>query len=242
MDIAKVGQISAQQYLAKHRQRGMVRPPARCEDCSKRTRKLVAHHADYNKPLDVGWLCRACHGVRHSRSLPSYVEPIHVAELSELRRPSITKKSLGIDPKIKSYACPPKLKQMMCDKGTNLRQWCIDNGFNRNNVSSMFAGRLPANSGKVGKARAALDSQFPYWDFERLPVLLEKVICLGCNHIWQPKKIRPVSCPRCNNLNWDGTMPNIHKDRYKAKPKVKSPASWLMEWRAKRAKKAITEK
>jgi len=35
-----------------------------CERCG-RADNIHAHHEDYTKPLDVNWLCRDCHGVRH---------------------------------------------------------------------------------------------------------------------------------------------------------------------------------
>ncbi len=41
--------------------KGNIVKPARCEECNKK-HKLTAHHEDYNKPLDVEWLCYECHG------------------------------------------------------------------------------------------------------------------------------------------------------------------------------------
>ena len=50
--------------------------PEPCEKCGldldeKRfadgRRRVQAHHDDYSKPLDVRWLCTACHGVEHRR-------------------------------------------------------------------------------------------------------------------------------------------------------------------------------
>lgn len=38
--------------------------PQSCEWCGADER-VQAHPEDYSKPLDVTWLCRACHGARH---------------------------------------------------------------------------------------------------------------------------------------------------------------------------------
>ena len=42
----------------------LVRKP--CESCG--ATKAQAHHEDYNKPLDVRWLCRPCHQKQHQKA------------------------------------------------------------------------------------------------------------------------------------------------------------------------------
>jgi hypothetical protein len=44
----------------------MIRPRVCCR-CGKRG-KTVAHHPDYNKPLDVLFICYSCHGKHHKKS------------------------------------------------------------------------------------------------------------------------------------------------------------------------------
>lgn len=43
---------------------GEIVRPELCQECGA-TCKPQAHHEDYSKPLDVEWLCAACHSARH---------------------------------------------------------------------------------------------------------------------------------------------------------------------------------
>lgn len=44
----------------------LTRPPE-CAECGNGWRRLVGHHEDYNKPLDVIWLCTPCHLLLHAK-------------------------------------------------------------------------------------------------------------------------------------------------------------------------------
>ena len=48
-------------YINRHN----VKRPTKCENCRKE-RKVVAHHPDYNRPLNVVWLCYSCHKKLHN--------------------------------------------------------------------------------------------------------------------------------------------------------------------------------
>ena len=50
---AREAYVAAKKQLAK---------PGACERCGK-VGKLLGHHADYSKPLEVQWLCHVCHGI-----------------------------------------------------------------------------------------------------------------------------------------------------------------------------------
>lgn len=52
-----------QRKLARLRARKLKRLP--CEQCQNE--KSEAHHNDYNKPLEVIWLCRSCHVELHNK-------------------------------------------------------------------------------------------------------------------------------------------------------------------------------
>ena len=57
---------------------GKLVKPSLCECCNSK-RKLEGHHRDYNKPLEIMWLCYPCHGYIHrfdewEKWLPSEAE------------------------------------------------------------------------------------------------------------------------------------------------------------------------
>jgi hypothetical protein len=66
----------AQNLLEKALMRGIVHKNANCEICGCRgmfrdgRSAIQAHHADYNKPLEVMWLCQKCHHAWHKKYKP----------------------------------------------------------------------------------------------------------------------------------------------------------------------------
>lgn len=47
-------------------QTGKLSKPEECQICKKKE-KLDGHHGDYDKPLEVTWLCRFCHAEIHRK-------------------------------------------------------------------------------------------------------------------------------------------------------------------------------
>lgn len=41
--------------------RGVTIRPNSCSKCHKYNKRIVAHHEDYSRPLDVIWCCDSCH-------------------------------------------------------------------------------------------------------------------------------------------------------------------------------------
>jgi len=47
---------------------GKMKKPLNCERCNKVT-ELLGHHKDYDKPYEVFWCCRECHGIIHRKKI-----------------------------------------------------------------------------------------------------------------------------------------------------------------------------
>ena len=58
----------ARKALQRAVRTGKVARPAQCPRCGGDDR-IEAHHTDYSKPLDVQWLCFACHRRDHGQEL-----------------------------------------------------------------------------------------------------------------------------------------------------------------------------
>lgn len=57
--------VTAWGMLHEAIRKGLIRKPKRCSRC-KKIKRLDGHHYDYDKPLNVWWLCRKCHKDVHA--------------------------------------------------------------------------------------------------------------------------------------------------------------------------------
>lgn len=56
----------ARALVMYHVKNGNLHKPDRCQDCNE-PGLIHGHHHDYNKPLDVIWLCPRCHSKKHRK-------------------------------------------------------------------------------------------------------------------------------------------------------------------------------
>ncbi len=54
---------------------GALVRPSKCSECGVGTDKAIGHHDNYNKPLDVRWLCDKCHLEWHRNNKPVEYAP-----------------------------------------------------------------------------------------------------------------------------------------------------------------------
>lgn len=66
---------SVRSYLNVYVKRGKIFSPEQCERCNGKE-KLHAHHYDYNKPLDVIWVCIPCHKWIHENESDKIIDPV----------------------------------------------------------------------------------------------------------------------------------------------------------------------
>lgn len=55
--------VRAHSRVGDAKRRGELSPEP-CRECGS-TKSIHAHHEDYSRPLDVEWLCAACHAAEH---------------------------------------------------------------------------------------------------------------------------------------------------------------------------------
>jgi hypothetical protein len=66
MDKHGLAHLAAKRALAN----GRIEKKTACERCGTRESRLVGHHMDYNKPLELVWLCDGCHHHWHRVNRP----------------------------------------------------------------------------------------------------------------------------------------------------------------------------
>ncbi len=47
--------------------KGVLVKPNKCSECNSESSYIAGHHTDYNKQLDVVWLCPQCHANKHRK-------------------------------------------------------------------------------------------------------------------------------------------------------------------------------
>lgn len=57
---------AARVALGNALKRGDVMKPPECQICAVANDRLHGHHEDYTRPLDVIWVCAACHAFIHA--------------------------------------------------------------------------------------------------------------------------------------------------------------------------------
>jgi len=60
--------VKANDKVQRALKSGKLTKPNFCSNCGKQEEreKIEGHHEDYDKPLQVEWLCKDCHRERHS--------------------------------------------------------------------------------------------------------------------------------------------------------------------------------
>jgi hypothetical protein len=63
--------VRARTALSVAIHRGKIAKPSQCSVCKRETesKELHGHHEDYDKPLEVEWLCFACHLAEHGKEV-----------------------------------------------------------------------------------------------------------------------------------------------------------------------------
>jgi len=62
--------LRCNQLVGQAIKRGVLTRPKKCSACDKSRKKIVGHHRDYYKPLEVVWICQKCHVKEHRESNP----------------------------------------------------------------------------------------------------------------------------------------------------------------------------
>jgi len=66
LNIYDKNKFEANKLLAEALRNGEIKKPDNCQICNE-IKPLDGHHADYDRPLEVVWVCRKCHMQIHKK-------------------------------------------------------------------------------------------------------------------------------------------------------------------------------
>ena len=66
----RLKRLAARRAVARAVASGKLFKPSTCERCggTPTRREMHGHHHDYDRPLDVRWLCLSCHAAEHTEA------------------------------------------------------------------------------------------------------------------------------------------------------------------------------
>lgn len=104
----------ANQIVNKAVKEGRLKKPLSCKKC-KKVNKIVGHHDDYSRPLDVTWVCESCHMKIHYKPLLNKDQLFILSStIKEFRRASmITKAQLSRELDV-SYTTVSRIENRGC--------------------------------------------------------------------------------------------------------------------------------
>ena len=72
----------ARSQVFRARKKKIIEKKTECEICGNKSEIIHGHHRDYNKPLDVVWVCPKCH--KHLHRILDYGYPSSINDLNVL--------------------------------------------------------------------------------------------------------------------------------------------------------------
>lgn len=71
-DPLRFQKVEARNQVKTAVRNGSIVRPESCQECGAKSVRIDAHHENYSNPLDVKWLCPACHGRTHTYAHDTY--------------------------------------------------------------------------------------------------------------------------------------------------------------------------
>lgn len=89
--------IRAREALKRAVRAGRIVKPDPCQGCAGQAGRIVGHHTNYAKPLEVEWLCDRCHEQRHENDLDEQQRAVLFGRRSQRYDPLVHLRDLELE-------------------------------------------------------------------------------------------------------------------------------------------------